>query len=456
MMLAQPGANSESVRAQREPTNALMLPDSAQLQRLSAFDGDFAAAWRLHGALIQELYGAVASALVLRPAAGAPRLVALTDAGGRVQVEAGDPFDESTAALGLDDPATHALLTTSAPLRLDLAALAPDSLLAQLIGQPRVVALPLFVAGRSTHLLLLGFTAEHALAEAPVELVQVLANLFAAYLHGALDRRELAEETRRARIEVRDLADVQRLLLPDNPQIRGLAHAAHYQPSATAGGDYYDLMALSRLVRPDYPAEWPDAFGMILADVSGHGAGAAMEAVQFDAILRTYTGGGSPGPAGALSYANKHYFSRRARSHFMTVVSLLHLPHENRALICNAGHLPPLRRRDGRVERLQYGREIPLGILREHVFTDESFDTRAGDLLVLYTDGITEARDANGQEFGIARLERILEQRRLSTPEALLGSILGELFTHQGGEIGSDDQTLLIVRLGGSAGSPLN
>lgn len=436
----------------------LKLPDSEQLRRLSAFDGDFAAAWHLHGTLMQELYGAVASALVFRPAHQFPRLVALTDANGCVQIEARDPFDANAAALGLEDLATRALLTTQAPLRLDLAELARDSLIAQLIGQPVVLVLPLFVHGHCAHLLVLGCAPGHALAQAPVPLAAVLANLFAAYLHGALDRRELTEETRRARVEmrsageaIRDLADVQRLLLPDNPQIRGLGYAVHYQPSATAGGDYYDLMPLSRLVRPDYPAEWPDAFGMMIADVSGHGAGAAMEAVQFDAILRTYSGGDSPGPAGALSYANKHFFSRRSRSHFMTVIGFLHLPHENRARICNAGHLPPLRRRDGVVERLQYGREIPLGILRDHQFSDEGFETRAGDLMVLYTDGITEARDQNGQEFGIGRLERILERRRLCTPEALLGTILAELFEHQGGEIGSDDQTLLIARLGGIA-----
>jgi|CXWL01.1.fsa_nt_gi sigma-B regulation protein RsbU (phosphoserine phosphatase) len=432
-------------RVQRE----LKLPDAAQLHRLSAFDGDSSEAWHLYGQIIGELYGAVASALVLRPAAGAPRLVALTDRAGQVQVEARDPFDADTAALGLRDLATHALLTSTAALQVDLTGIAGDSVVAALLDSGIVTALPLHMHGRSEHLLLLGCAPGHAFHGCDLSLLQLVANLMSAYLEGALDRKLLVEETIKARVEIRDLADVQRLLLPDNPQIRGLAHACHYQPCATAGGDYYDLMPLSRVLRKDYPAHWPDAFGLILADVSGHGAGAAMEAVQFDAILRTYTGGETPGPAGALTYANRHFFSRRARPHFMTVVSLLHLPQENSARICNAGHLPPLMRRDGRVSRIQHGRDIPIGILREHQFAQESIDTRADDLLVFYTDGITEARNASGQEFGIERLEHILERNRLSTPEALLGSMLIELYSHQGGEIGTDDQTLLVVRLAG-------
>ncbi|MGE4071553.1 MAG: PP2C family protein-serine/threonine phosphatase, partial [Lysobacterales bacterium] len=248
-------------------------------------------------------------------------------------------------------------------------------------------------------------------------------------------------------VEFADLADVQRLLLPDNPQIRGLSHAIHYQPSAVAGGDYYDLMSLSHRI-DDYPSDMPDVVGLLLADVSGHGAGAAMEAVQFDAILRTYKGSDGEGPAGALTYANRHFFSRKTRPHFLTALGLLHLPHEGRMRLCNAGHLPPLRRREGRLERLDEGRDIPIGILKEHAYDNHLYDARSGDVLVVYTDGVTEARNAQGEEFGIERLESILARSELDTPQALLRSMLAELHAHQGGEIGVDDQTLIVLRLG--------
>ncbi len=390
----------------------LPLPDSAQLQRLSAFHGDSSAAWRLHGQLLGELYGAIGSALVLRPPVGAARLVALTHADGSVRIDARDPYDEAAAALALVDRSTTALLQTTQPQRLDLASEAADSLLTQLLGAGLVCALPLYARGRADLLVLLACAPDHALAQADLSLLGVLANCLGAYLGGALDRQELAEETRKARVEIRDLADVQRLLLPDNPEIRGLAYAIHYQPSATAGGDYYDLMRLSHRLA-DYPAHLPDAFGLMLADVSGHGAGAAMEAVQFDAILRTYKGTEGEGPAGALTYANRHFFSRRARPHFMTALGFMHLPHLGQARLCNAGHLPPLRRRQGRVERIGEGRDIPIGILREHSYGNHVFDAQGGDLLVFYTDGI-------------------------------------ELHAHQGNSIGNDDQTLIVLRLAGA------
>lgn len=432
----------------------IKLPDSEQLRRLSAFAGDSIAAWRLQNALLAELCGPVSSALVLRPVVGTPRLVALTAADGSIRIELADPFDSDGAALALSDRSTAAWLATTQGLRVDLSTPGEESLLMQLLSAPIAIAVPIHAGGRSDHLMLLGCSANHPLAQAELALVELLINCLGAYLGGALDRRELAEETRKARVEIRDLADVQRLLLPDNPQIRGLAYAIHYEPSAVAGGDYYDLMRLSHRLE-DYPAHLPDAFGLMLADVSGHGAGAAMEAVQFDAILRTYKGTEGEGPAGALTYANRHFFSRKARPHFMTALGFLHSPHTGEVRMCNAGHLPPLRRRNGRVDRLDQGRDIPIGVLREHVFSNHRYDGANGDLLVFYTDGVTEARNGESREFGIEKLEAILARSPLSTPEAILSTILAELHAHQGSSIGNDDQTLIVLRLSGASRTPV-
>jgi len=426
----------------------IKLPNSAQLQRLSAFAGDAPAAWTLLAALLAELYAPLSSALVLRRAAEAPRLVALTSANGDIQIDAVDPFDASGTALTLTDPRTAELLAATQATRSDLAACAPDGLLRQLLGADVAIAAPMRVAGLSDHLLILGTGADQPFASAELELIELLVNCFGAYLGGSLDRRELVEEARRARTEIRDLADVQRLLLPENPVIRGLTYAIHYQPSAVAGGDYYDMMSLSHRL-PDYPKDQADAFGLMLADVSGHGASAAMEAVQFDAILRTYQGGEDSGPAGALTYANRHFFSRKTRPHFMTALGFLMLPHLGEVHMCNAGHLPPLRRRNGRIDQLDGGRDIPIGILREHEFHNHHYDAHCGDLLVFYTDGITEARNRDGEQFGLQRLQAILAQTGLCTPDELLSNMVAELHAHQGGDIGSDDQTLIVLRLSG-------
>ncbi len=421
----------------------LPLPTTEDLRHLSAFDGDSVAAWRLNTELLQLRYGSVGLALLYRGGDATVHLVALSAPDGNVLLDATDPFAELGVAPRL--PAVRALLDDQTWRG------APDglwqaSLLGQLLPCETAIVLPLFAEGQAAHALVFALHDQHPLRIADLQLLQVLANLYGAYFSGALDRRDLSERSRLAESEIKDLADVQRQLLPDNLQIRGASYAVHYQPSLTAGGDYYDLVRLSHRVREDYPVDWPDTFGLLIADVSGHGAGAAMEAVQFDAILRTYRGDEGEGPAGALTYANRYYFSRRSRGHFMTALGLLYAPHEGQFRICNAGHLPPIRRRAGRVDRLDIGSDIPIGILREHRYANASVAAEPGDWVVLYTDGIVEARSSAGVEFGIERLMTIIEAGA-EHPVVLRDAILGALFAHQEGDVGRDDQTLIVVRI---------
>ena len=114
-----------------------------------------------------------------------------------------------------------------------------------------------------------------------------------------------------------------------------------------------------------------------------------------------------------------------------------------------------IRDSNGRVERLDQGRDIPIGVLREHTFSNCRYDGANGDLLVFYTDGVTEARDTRGREFGIDALESILARSPLSTPEAILSTMLAQLHAHQGSSVGNDDQTLIVLRLSGAPRTPV-
>jgi phosphoserine phosphatase RsbU/P len=249
-------------------------------------------------------------------------------------------------------------------------------------------------------------------------------------------------------LAIESLADVQRLLLPDNPQIRGLHYAFHYQPAAIAAGDYYDLMVLNYDLPEDYlAAAHRDAWGVMLADVSGHGPAAAMEAVQFDAILRTYQGEEPPGgPAGALTYANRHFFSRRPRRHFLTVFAALYRPDLDLLTYCSAGHHPALLRRGNAVFSIGEDGDIPLGIDRGAQFRNQTFSVQPGDTLLLCTDGVLEALDAHGRAFGIERLQSLFADGA-SDCAALRDELIAALHAHQGGELGVDDQTLLVLRV---------
>ena len=242
--------------------------------------------------------------------------------------------------------------------------------------------------------------------------------------------------------DIESLADVQRLLLPDDPQIAGLTYAIHYQPAEVAAGDYYDLMTLNF---DDDLQPGRDVWGVMVGDVSGHGAAAAMEAVQFDAILRTYQGDEPPGgPAGALTYANRYFFSRRPRRHYMTVFAAMFRPQRGTLDYVSAGHPPALLLSGGRIRRLGDDGDIPLGIERDHRYTHSTIEFAAGDVLVIYTDGVNEARNREGEPFGFERIERIL----LSAPTdatAVLDALRRALVEHQSAAIGHDDQTILVL-----------
>src|SRR6185436_2559549 len=172
-------------------------------------------------------------------------------------------------------------------------------------------------------------------------------NLAASLIIRPIALRSLTRESERQRREIESLADIQKLLLPDNPQIRGLDYASHWQPAETAAGDYYEMSNLTPFAPPDFVPTGDDVWAVIVADVSGHGAAAAMEAAQFDAIMRTYRGDGPAPPAGALSYANRYFFSRRNRGHFMTVFAALYRPDTRILSYLSAGHPPMLLRRNG-------------------------------------------------------------------------------------------------------------
>lgn len=275
----------------------------------------------------------------------------------------------------------------------------------------------------------------------PRQSLRALAEL-AQHAFGSLARLSLQGLHR----PIEDLADVQRALLPDEPRIAGLDYAIHYQPAAIAGGDYFDLMPLQSRLPIDLQHTERQAFGCMVADVSGHGAAAAMEVVQFDAILRTWKGGEPPGPAAPLSYANRHFFSRRSRGRYLTAFALYHDPGRRELIYVCAGHPPALLRRGDRVLTLGEGGDIPLGVLRDHVYTQHTLATEPGDTLVLYTDGLIEACDGHGRRFGLPHLTALTGSGS-AEPATLRDRLRDAVHAHQGGEIGTDDQTMVVLRL---------
>jgi sigma-B regulation protein RsbU (phosphoserine phosphatase) len=416
---------------------------------LSAFDGDSAAALRALHAHFAARFPDCSLALVLvaELPPGQCRLAGLVGPDGTEHVPNTDPFGQRTTLPLFGDTLTERLFAENAPRVVRVAPTEFALPFAQALLEPAALfGVPIVNTGAIRHWLVFGSTFHPRFDRVDVDALLLETNLAASLIVRPIVTRALRDETDRQRRAIEDLADVQRVLLPDNPAIRGLEYAVHWQPAETAAGDYYDLMSLTQLASDDFVDEGADIWAVMLADVSGHGAAAAMEAVQFDAILRTYQGDGESGPAGALTYANRYFFSRRQRQHFLTAFALLYRPDQRRATYVAAGHPPLLHRRGDVVTPRGAGEQIPLGILRDHVFRNSEFDVDSGDTFVLYTDGIVETRDRKGHPFGVERLSSLIGDGP-QEPAALLALLRDAVIEHQDAPLGVDDQTLIVLRI---------
>jgi sigma-B regulation protein RsbU (phosphoserine phosphatase) len=261
-------------------------------------------------------------------------------------------------------------------------------------------------------------------------------------------RTQLEEARRIIRHHLEQIAEIQRKLLPPvDYNIPGITLAASYTPFVSAGGDYYDVMPLAPVAGNTQQSQiWP-RWGAIIADVSGHGPAAAVEAAMLDAILRTYPNL-SDGPAAVLNYANRHFFSRQIRGNFITAFAANYDPQTGLLTYTNAGHNPPVLRRAGQppqLELLDASAGIPLGVDRDHSWDIVEVPMGTGDLLVLYTDGVTETRNAAGEMFGTERLQQTIAACE-PDPQLVITTLERALELHRQGTTPTDDETILVIR----------
>jgi sigma-B regulation protein RsbU (phosphoserine phosphatase) len=258
---------------------------------------------------------------------------------------------------------------------------------------------------------------------------QVLRNELSAALV-ALDR------------ELQVVGAIQRSLLPrELPQIPGFEIAANYRTSARAGGDYYDFFPLDG-----------GAWGLFIADVSGHGTPAAVLMAITHAIAHTQPGMHTP-PGDMLRHLNGHLARSYTRDGtFVTAFYAVLDPAKRTLTYSTAGHNPPrLVRRDG-VLSLNKNGDLPMGIFPDQDYGQATQTLERGDLLLLYTDGITEtmapapAGSSTRELFGVERLDRLLVNCHPKTADGCIERIQSELAAFGANAPPSDDQTLIAIR----------
>jgi sigma-B regulation protein RsbU (phosphoserine phosphatase) len=266
-----------------------------------------------------------------------------------------------------------------------------------------------------------------------------MSNLFGRATHNLVLSEEVKKAYEAVDYELKVVADIQRSLLPvELPRIPHMDLAAHYQTSRRAGGDYYDFFPLPN-----------DQWGILIADVSGHGTPAAVLMAITHSIAHSYPGPPTP-PAQMLNFVNYHLASRYSRQSdtFVTAFYGIFDPPKRSLTYSCAGHNPPRRKRcaGGGIISLDGVQGIPLGISLEHKYRDRTELLQPGDQIVFYTDGITEAANPAGEMFGLGRLDEVLQDCKHDASD-LLGAVLNAVEGFTNGRPLADDRTVLVAKI---------
>ncbi|MGE5233128.1 MAG: SpoIIE family protein phosphatase [Acidobacteriota bacterium] len=275
--------------------------------------------------------------------------------------------------------------------------------------------------------------ADHAFSQTDLKLLGLIANMAAVKVENC---RLLAEQIEKERMEeqLQVAAEIQRRLLPQsNPEVASYAVRGFTRPCYEIGGDYYDFL-------------WRGSrrLGLIIADVSGKGVGAALLMAAFQASLRTLVRGDLQA-APLIDRLNGVLKENSPASKFVTAFyGELDLD-SHELLYVNAGHNPPYLVRGGAVEALPATGPV-VGLLPGVSFRTGSVRLSPGDLLALYTDGVTECESVTEEEFGDQRLQSFLVTHAGDDLDELARTLFEELGAFSRGAPRKDDTTVLLAR----------
>lgn len=269
-----------------------------------------------------------------------------------------------------------------------------------------------------------------------LNLLCVYANHIAIALENARIYRRLLERERLDH-ELRIARDIQMSLLPCGfPPMDGISFAGASHPAFEVGGDLFDLLPVD-----------PARAAAVIGDVSGKGVPAALLMVMIRSVLRARVAPGVD-PVQIVTELNAHLISRGDDKMFVTLFYAEVDAHARRLRYVNAGHNEPiLLRGDGTREELSGG-GLLLGMFEDAGYEERSVDLREGDLLVLYTDGITETPDDGGRMYETERLVDCARRNAHLPAEAVRDAILEEARSFSGDAPPHDDRTLLILKVG--------
>jgi len=247
--------------------------------------------------------------------------------------------------------------------------------------------------------------------------------------------RKQAESERCRKSELEIAANVQQKLFPrDQRPLRSLDYAGQCVAAREVGGDYYDFLDTGE-----------QTLGFVLADVSGKGVPAALLMANLQATFRNQAPGALERPAEALKAINRHFFDSTASERFATLFFGLYDDRTHQLRYVNCGHVAPLLlRASDAVEQLAPTATM-LGAFRNWNCAERVVEVGGGDILILYSDGVTEAGIDYGEEFGEERLARTVAEHRSLAASAMVQEIVDEVAAYSGASR-HDDVTVVALR----------
>lgn len=224
------------------------------------------------------------------------------------------------------------------------------------------------------------------------------------------------------------------LLPPHEMSADGWQTAYHYDPQSTVSGDYVDIIRTGA-----------DKTQMLFlfGDIAGKGVAASMLMAHLHASVRTLADLGFP-PGQMMERANRIFCESTMSNHYATLVCG-RLGRGGDVELLNAGHCSPLLLQAGRVTMLE-PTSVPVGLFCVEEFASRQLTLGSGDSLVLYTDGITEAFNASGEQYGTDRLARTAFAHRADAPRDLVAACLEDMRAFRGAAEKTDDVTVMVIR----------
>jgi len=269
--------------------------------------------------------------------------------------------------------------------------------------------------------------------------IATLAAQIAIAIENARLYEEIARQERRLERDLAMARELQfRLLPPSRPKLANLEIAAKFSPARAIGGDLYDFITYSQ-----------SRMAFVIGDISGKGAPAAIYAALVSGILRSHAPM-EPGPAEMLAAVNYSLVERRIDGQFCSLIYSV-WDDQNRTLqVANSGLPRPIYCHKGKTQLIE-ATGLPLGLFDDAEYDEFTFQAEPDDLFVFFSDGILDATNRAGDLFGRTRLEKIISECADNSAESIVNSVFRAATEHAAGVETFDDQTVVAIRVKGSA-----